>query len=268
MFGGRSLRTNATELTVAGIPQSSGAGPPTESKRPPAERAGLGAPGENCVELELYIVCSSGDDGSVDRIESPQNQRSRDTRAAVLDAAWELLEHSGGAAVTMSAVARAAGISRRGLYLHFPSRGQLFMELLAHVDDELDLESSLRPIREAPDSLAALDAFADHVAGYHSKLVAVAGAVDRCRAEDEDAAALWEQAMGNWYGGCCALAARLAAEGRLAEPWTERTAADLMWALMSLDFVDDLVGERGWSTDELTDRLRVLLHRTLCGSTA
>ncbi len=186
----------------------------------------------------------------------------------MLDAAWELLEHSGGAAVTMSAVARSAGISRRGLYLHFPSRGQLFMELMAHVDEQLDLQSSLRPIREAPDSLAALDAFADHIAGYHSKLVAVAGAVDRCRHEDEDAAALWERAMGNWYGGCCELAARLAAEGRLAEPWTERTAADLMWALMSLDFVDDLVGERGWSTVELADRLRVLLHRTLCGAAA
>lgn len=201
----------------------------------------------------------------MDRIESPQNQRSRDTRAAVLDAAWKLLERSGGSAVTMSAVADAAGISRRGLYLHFPSRGQLFMALLDHVDDVLDLQSSLRPLLEAPDSLTAIDAFAVHVASYHSRLISVARAVERSRHDDEDAAALWSRATGNWYEGCRALGERLASENRLVAPWTPASAADLMWALMSVEFVDDLTGERGWSTVDLADRLRVLLRRTLCG---
>lgn len=196
----------------------------------------------------------------------PQNQRSRDTRAALLDAAWDLLEHSAGPAPTMAAVAQAAGVSRRGLYLHFPTRGQLFIDLMTHVDDALDLAGSLRPIQEAADSLEALDAFADHVAGYHSRLVGVVRAVDRGREGDADLAALWDRSTSAWYGGCRRLAEALAAEGHLAAPWTPDTAADLMWALMSIELVDDLTGDRGWSTDELAERLRVLLHRTLCGS--
>lgn len=196
-------------------------------------------------------------------MEEPQNQRSRDTRAAVLDAAWRLLARSGGTALTMAAAAREAGISRQGLYLHFSSRGQLFMALLDHVDQALDLEASLRPIVEAPDGAAALDAFATHVADYHGRLVEVVRAVDHCRRDDPDAAALWARSTDAWYGGCRAVTGQLAAEGRLAEPWTPDTAADLMWALMSVELVDGLTDVRGWTTDELADRLRLVLRRTL-----
>jgi AcrR family transcriptional regulator len=199
----------------------------------------------------------------MDRIEAPRNQRSRDTRAAILDAAWRLLEQEGGAAPSMSAVAEAAGVSRRGLYLHFTSRGQLFVELLDHIDESLDLEASARPVIEAPNAVAALDAFARHVADYHSQLIGIMRAVDRLRSDDPDAQALWRRAMRNWYGACEVLTAALASQGTLAEPWTPETAADLLWALMSVELVDDLTRDRGWSTDELTERLALLIRRTL-----
>ncbi len=199
----------------------------------------------------------------MDRIEAPRTERSRATRATILDAAWRLLEEEGGAGLTMSAVAEAAGVSRRGLYLHFPSRGQLFVELLDHIDERLDLAASLRPLEEAPDAAAALDAWARHVATYHAHLVGVARAVDRSRHEDPDAEALWQRAMQGWYGTCTSLAAALDGDGRLAEPWTVTTAADLLWALMSVEVVDDLRNERGWSADGFADRLRVLVRRTL-----
>ena len=198
------------------------------------------------------------------RIDAPQNQRSRDTRAALLDATWELLEESGDSDVSMAAVADRAGVSRQAVYLHFPSRGQLIMALMDHVDQALDLEASLRPIWEAVDSLTALDAFADHVANYHSRLIGVVRAVDRSRHRDDDAAALWARSSELWYGGCRSITDALSAEGHLAAPWTPTTAADLMWALMSIEFVDDLTGARSWTTDELAARLRVVFRRTLC----
>ena len=204
----------------------------------------------------------------MDRIETPQNQRSRDTRAAVLDAAWELLEQSGGSAMTMAAVAEAADISRRGLYLHFPSRGLLLLELRDHVDAALGLEESLRPYVEARDALVALDAFAAHIAGYQPRIVNILRAVDRSRHDDEDAAALWDRSMEVWYEACCELAGRLDAEGYLIAPWTAAAAADLMWSMMSVELVDDLTDVRGWTTGELAERLRVLFRRTLCGDTA
>lgn len=199
------------------------------------------------------------------RIDQPRNQRSKDTRAAILDAAWRLLEGHGGQGVTMSAVAEAAQVSRAGLYLHFSSRGHLFTDLFDHIDERLDLQSSFRPVIEAPDAVHALDAWARHTASYHSRLLPVARAIDRARHDDPDARALWNRAMSAWHSACKGLAHALADEHRLAEPWTPATAADLLWALMSVELVDDLVNERGWDTDTLAERLSLLVRRTLVG---
>ncbi len=199
----------------------------------------------------------------MERIETPQNQRSRDTRAQLLDGAWRLLEEQGGAALTMAAVAETAGVSRSGLYLHFTSRGQLFVELLDHIDRRLDVARSLRAIDEAGDAEAALAAWARHVATYHYRLIAVVRAVDRCRHDDPDAAALWQRAIAGWYARCVSVTERIQQERRLAEPWTTTTAADLLWVHMSVELVDNLRNERGWSTDELTERLTLVANRTL-----
>jgi AcrR family transcriptional regulator len=199
----------------------------------------------------------------MDRIVEPLNQRSRDTRAAILDSAGRLLETRGGAALTMSAVAKAAGVTRRGLYLHFTSRGQLFEALIEHINQRFDLAASIRPVTEARDALGALDAWAAHGASFHTRLVPLARAVNRVRADDVDAERLWQTAMYGWYEACQGLAGKLAKEGKLALPWTPGTAADLLWALMSVEFVNDLVGVRGWTVPQLAKRLSLLLRRTL-----
>ncbi|WP_277210568.1 TetR/AcrR family transcriptional regulator [Isoptericola croceus] len=197
------------------------------------------------------------------RIVEPRNRRSRDTRAAILDAAWRLLQTEGGAGLSMSAVAQTSGVSRRGLYLHFASRGQLFIDLFAHINERLDLHASLDPMIEASSAVDALDAWARHAAGYQSRLIGVVRAVDRARGADLDAEALWQQAMADWHHLCLALAGRLADEGMLSDPWTIATAADLLWSLMSVELIDDLMTEQGWSSEELAERLRVLVRRTL-----
>jgi AcrR family transcriptional regulator len=164
----------------------------------------------------------------------------------------------------MRSLAAAAGISRSGLYLHVGSRGQLFDELLDHIDQRLDLTAALRPVHTAADATAALLAWARYVATYHDRLVAVVRAVDRGRHGDPDAQALWQRAMAGWHELCRSLADGLAREGQLDGHWTAQTAADLLWALMSVEFIDDLRTDRGWSTDELVDGLQVLVVRTLC----
>lgn len=199
----------------------------------------------------------------VTRIASPQNRRSQDTRAALLDAAWRLLEERGAAATTMAAVAAAAGVSRRGLYLHFASRGELFVAVRDHVDERLDLAGSLRPVFEAVDAVATLDAWARHVVTYHSQIAAIMRAVDRIRDDDADAAALWSRARTAWHEACERVAGALAAEGRLAEPWTVATAADLLCAFMSVEFVLELGEERGWGAEGLTERLQLVVRRVL-----
>lgn len=199
------------------------------------------------------------------RIEAPQNRRSRRTRAAILDAAWSLIEERGPEHTTIEDIADEAGIQRRSVYLHFASRADLLTALLAHMDAALDVASSTRSVRDAPDAVTALDEWAGHLARYHPRILPVARAVDRARRTDPDAAALWDRAMRGWYAACRDLAARLADEGRLATPWTVDSASDLLWALMSVDLLEDLTHDRGWSQAQYRERLATLLRRTLVG---
>ncbi len=163
----------------------------------------------------------------------------------------------------MEGVARRAGVSRRAIYLHFASKAELFLALREHIDEQLDLPGSLRPILEAPDALQAIRAWSRHLAGYHPHILDVLRAIDRARRTDEAAAAVWEHAMEGWHRGCRALVARLVEEGRLADGWTEGEAADLLWALMSAELLEDLTEDRGWSHNRYGEALFRLASRTL-----
>jgi AcrR family transcriptional regulator len=211
----------------------------------------------------IFTLCAVPVEGDVDRIDEPQNRRSRRTRAAILDAAWQLLEEHGVKRMTMAAVAERAGVSRRALYLHVASRAELLLALHDHVDEQLDLAASLQPIIDAPDAAAALEAFATHVASYHARTMSIDLAVLRARSEDADVEVLVEQGIERWHAGCRELAQRLDDEHRLATPWTVTTAADLLWTFMFPDTLERLTVDRGWPTERYGDLLAVLLRRTL-----
>jgi AcrR family transcriptional regulator len=181
----------------------------------------------------------------------------------VLDAAWHLLEEQGPEQTTMGAVAARAGVSRRALYLHFASRAELLLALHTHVDDRLDLTSSLQPIVDAPDAVTALEQFAVHLARFHPKILAIDLALLRVQDEDPDVAVLVAQGIELWHEGCRSIARRLSDEGRLAEPWTVDTAADLIWTFMFPETLQRLTVGRGWSTERYGELLAVALRRTL-----
>jgi AcrR family transcriptional regulator len=201
------------------------------------------------------------------RIDPPQNERSRRTRAAILDATWRLLEEGGPEATAMGSVARHAGVTRRAVYLHFSSRADLLLALHAHVDQALDLDSSLQPVREAPDAVSRLEAFAAHLARFHPKIRTIDLALLRAKDTDPDVAQLVAHGFGVWLDGCRQLAQDLADEGRLAEPWTPDTAADLLWTFMFPETLERLTITRGWPPARYGELLTVLLRRTLVDPT-
>jgi AcrR family transcriptional regulator len=198
----------------------------------------------------------------VKMIEEPQNARSRRTGAALLRAARELIEQDGFAALTMTAVAERAGVSRRAIYLHFATRTELLAALYRSLGETDDLASSLQAVWDCPDAVAALSEWAEHIARSHPRILGVLRAVDRARYGDPDAADLWQTAQGNWLKGCRRLMRWLADDGRLAPRWTADTAADMMWALMSLDVLDRLLNERRWSRRRVAEHLAALFHVT------
>jgi len=59
-----------------------------------------------------------------------RGRRNEPTRARLVRASREVLEHGGYAGASVLAIARRAGVSAGALYRHFPSKAQLIVEVL------------------------------------------------------------------------------------------------------------------------------------------
>jgi AcrR family transcriptional regulator len=199
-------------------------------------------------------------------IVQPQNARSRRTVEALLSAARAIIEENGFESLTMAAVAERAGVSRRAVYLHFDSRAQLLAELLLHLGQAEELGASLQRVWNSPDSLAALDEWAHHLARAHPRIMRIARAVDQVRRAEPDAAAMRAEIMRRWRLGCRRLMTWLDHEGNLAEPWTVDSAADMLWALMSWDVLEGLLIECGWSRESYANHMALLFRATFTSS--
>ncbi|MFV2172636.1 TetR/AcrR family transcriptional regulator [Actinomadura sp. LOL_016] len=194
-------------------------------------------------------------------IEEPRNARSRRSRAALLRAAREIVERDGVAAATMAAVAERAGVSRRAVYLHFASRGDLVSELFGYVNEIEDIEGRFAAVGDAPDAATALDAFARAHAHFMARILPVSLAVEREARTDPDAARHWDTAM-YWRDATNrALVARLADEGVLAPGWTVDTASDMLLALIA-NGVTATLADRGWTPDQVGEHMSRLLRST------
>ncbi|HET8583867.1 MAG TPA: TetR/AcrR family transcriptional regulator [Jatrophihabitans sp.] len=80
----------------------------------------------------------------------PQQDRSRATRARLLEAAITCLAELGWSASTVAVVAARAGVSRGAAQHHFPTREALFTAALEHVTRERG-EQLRRRVRARPD---------------------------------------------------------------------------------------------------------------------
>jgi AcrR family transcriptional regulator len=198
-------------------------------------------------------------------IDVPANARSRRTRAALLDATAAVLESDGFEMLTMAEVAHRAGVTRRAVYLHFTSRAELLSDLFAQLADEDVLAESALAVWDAPDAVTALARFAHHVAAHQHRLRAVAGAVELLGRTEHDAAPYHERIVRRQMSPCRRLATWLDNDGRLREPWTPDTAADLLWVLTASPMLERLHTDRRWSTPRVASHLADLLHSTLVG---
>lgn len=195
-------------------------------------------------------------------ISKPTNARSRRTREALLNAAHAILKARGFEALTMTAVGDEAGISRRAVYLHFPTRAALVGALFDHLAGVEGLEDSLSRVWAAPTAAKALEEWAGHLARYHPRLLVVDRAVERVRHIDADAAAHRKRVVAAKLANCRRIATRLSDDGVLAEPWTVETATDMLFALISSDLIEALTVDRRWSRRRLTDHLAAVLRST------
>jgi AcrR family transcriptional regulator len=167
------------------------------------------------------------------------------TRERILDNALELIDETPDTVPSMSALARATGISRQALYLHFPERTALLLALAEHVDEREDLQAEVAVVQTAPDGAAQVRAWAEMQARRNPRIAPLARALDQSRHSDDPAAIAWRDRTANRMRAATAIVQRLRGEGRVHRSWTNDEAAALVWELLSFRVWDDLVGEAG-----------------------
>jgi AcrR family transcriptional regulator len=132
-----------------------------------------------------------------DPAQSPPSAGSADRRAAILEAAGRILLRYGYRKASVDEVARLAGVSRQGVYLHFPTRDGLFAATIEYL-----LDQSVKASREALDApgvpleeriLNAFEAMAqDSLAAHMDELLEAAERLTGTPAEELEGAIVAE----------------------------------------------------------------------------
>lgn len=192
-----------------------------------------------------------------------RSMRASRTRERILRAARNLLEERGYHDVGLESVAAAAGVSRQSIYLHFGSKAELLLALVADVDEREGLPDLAEAVDRAPSALAALHSFVDLVADLTPRVYRTAAVLEAARWSAPEARAAWMDRMSRRRARCQAIVSRLAVEGLLASGWSQQDAADFLWAMTGLRVWEDLVIYRGWSSALFRQHLGRVLERAL-----
>jgi AcrR family transcriptional regulator len=190
-----------------------------------------------------------------------------ESRERILRATWELLLETG-PEIRLADVARAAGLSRQAVYLHFGDRAHLLVEVLAWADQKLELGELLARVSNAGSGVEALERMVESHAVYSPRIDAVARALEADQYRDEAVAAALRDRLDFRRAAHREVIARIAAEGMLAEGWTVDSAADLFAAVTMLGPWRELTDACGWSTEDYTERVSAFVRGALVAAEA
>lgn len=189
-----------------------------------------------------------------------------DTKTRILEASWQLMEQRLGQGISMSAIAKAAGISRQAVYLHFSSRTELMIATTDYVDEKKGLNERLEQIRSATTGIELLDACVEVWGNYIPEIYGIAKAMILTRESDEASAAAWDGRMSGLRHYCQQTIEALDREGILNSEWSQKEAVEMFWTIISVNNWEQLTMECGWSTAQYIDRTKKVLMRTFVDS--
>ena len=162
----------------------------------------------------------------------------------------------------MSDIAKAAGVSRQAVYLHFPTRAELLVATTRHIDEQKDVNARLAASRAATSGMTRLELFIEAWGGYIPEIYGVGRALMAMQ-DDEEAKCAWDDRMQAVRHGCDAAVQALAADGLLRRDLTTGAATDLLWTLLSVHNWEQLTRQVGWSQEDYIKRMKDLAARAL-----
>lgn len=197
---------------------------------------------------------------------SPELKTEPDTRTRILEATWRLMEKGRGQGVRMGDIAKAAGVSRQAVYLHFESRTELIIATVDYVDEIKGLDERLALFRGAASGVALLEASIEVWGNHIPQIYGIAKALFSTRETDEASAAAWDSRMSGLRRYCTEVIEALDREGMLAPEWSRDQAIELYWTIISIHNWEQLTIECGWTTAEYIERITTVLKRTFVAS--
>lgn len=187
------------------------------------------------------------------------SSRELETRTRLLEACWQLMEQQRGLNVSMSAIAKKAGVSRQAVYLHFPSRTDLMIACTHYVDEKKGFVQRLDRFFNAQSSSEQIDALVEIWGGYIPEIYGLAKALILTSDTDEAAAVAWKGCMNCLHEAAMHIVKTLEQEGKLAQEWAPDDAATLITTLMSVGNWETLCLDGGWTNERYIKQMRILI---------
>lgn len=193
---------------------------------------------------------------------------SDETRASILEAAWDLMAEQRRLDAGMAEIAAAAGVSRQTLFLAFGNRAGVLVAMARHQDTRGDHVPRLRQIAATGADVAALHAFVDAWLDYLPIVYPVAIQLETGSLSDADANAAWQDRIFSQgvRVGLDRIIGQIAARGGLQPDQDPSSLADLCLTLIVPSAWRYLVVERGWKAEAFARSRHLLLDALLAGT--
>ena len=187
---------------------------------------------------------------------------SAQTKIRILETTWKVLETRIDKN-RMSDIAKAVGISRQALYLHYPTRAELLIATTKHIDTVKKVDQRLELSRAAGSGLERLHFFIKAWGGYIPEIHGMSVALRNMRKNDKAAAEAWDDRMQAVRHGCQAAVRAIAKDGKLRSDLTEQVATDILWTLLTVENWEKLVLDCAWSQSAYEDKMIELTETAL-----
>jgi AcrR family transcriptional regulator len=201
--------------------------------------------------------------------------QARVTQRAIIDAATALFSEKGYAAVSLDAIAAAAGVSRGTVFASVGGKPAILREAFrAAFGRAAGDEDTPMPFIDRPRSreVRSIPSARDHLAGYaglvteiFARMSGVYEAIREGSRSDAEVGALWTQINEERRRGAATIVADVRARAKLRRGLDADRAADVVWVLNDPGVFHMLVRNRGWSPEQYAAWLSRTLEVELLG---
>jgi AcrR family transcriptional regulator len=184
-----------------------------------------------------------------------RREQAARTRRQILDTAKELFERDGYAATSIAAIASAAGVSLKTVYLVFETKSGLLRALwhlgLRGEQDTISVGEQpwYREVLDEPDPERQLRLNARNSLIVKTRAGAILEVIRDAASSDPEIAALWARIQTEFHDNQHAIVQSIADKHALAPGLDVASATDVMWALNHPSLYSLLAGERDWSAE-------------------